>query len=227
MPPRVRLPFLSALALSLLSSAAAGQGPSALYDRLYGQTLNTAGTMFGGGGATYTVRPYVDANQQAGGTYFLGNFNTYVATNGVYDYMYFSGGSSAGCPRQRDLKMYVNCGATFVTNSVAEPSICAYTLNVSLPEACGVSFVVGNEAASAQPMPSKSASVTPSGTRTPSASPYPVYKWIHWTSATTGVRGSAVGYVDLSTGDRVTVTYTGEIQTAALHGATSDPFSGA
>ena len=156
--------------LGILGTLEAALGPQPLYDRLYGQTLNTAGTMFGGGGATYTVRPYVDANQQAGGTYFLGTFNTYVATNGVYDYMYFSGGSSAGCPRQRDLKMYVNCGSTFVTNSVAEPSICAYTLNVSLPEACGVSFAVGAETASALPMPSKSPSQFPTPSLTSSRS---------------------------------------------------------
>ena len=195
------------------SLAGAATGPSALYARLYGQTLNTAGNMYGGGGATYVVRPYVDANQQAGGTYFLGNFNTFVATNGVYDYMYFSGGSSAGCPRQRDLKMWVACANTFITNSVAEPSICAYTLNISLPEACGISWTVGDEAASAAPMPSKSVTPTVTPSVTPSRSPlFPTYNWVHWTSATTGVNGIAYGYVDMSSGERINVTYLGEIR---------------
>jgi hypothetical protein len=61
--------------------------------------------------------------------------------------------------------------------------------------------------------------------QSPSPSPVPRYKWIHWTSATVGVNGIANGYVDLSSGDRVNVTYLGEIRQAALHGATSDPFS--
>ncbi len=61
------------------------------------------------------------------------------------------------------------------------------------------------------------------GAQTPS--PYPSYKWVHWTSATVAINGIAHGYVDLSSGERVNVTYLGEIRQATLHGATSDPFS--
>lgn len=150
--------------LATATSVGANVGPQALYSRLAGQVLNISGNVFGGGSAAYQVQPYVTAyqNPDTAAEYSLGTFFAYQAVAGKYSYMLYSGGSAAGgCPYQRALSVYINCGPTFNVTSVSEPVICSYQLVIQMPEACGISMAVGNENASA------SASFVPSPSSAP------------------------------------------------------------
>ncbi len=82
-----------------------------------------------------------------------GQFNDYVATNGVYTYQYYTGGSSAGCASARTMKLYIDCGSVTSLGPVSEPTPCSYQSVLVVPQACGISFAVGSEFASPSPSP--------------------------------------------------------------------------
>jgi hypothetical protein len=156
------------LSVLLANTVIAGIGPQALYSRLAGQILNISGNMFSGGSAAYQVQPYGAATQNPGTTahYSLGSFYAYQVVGGQYSYMLYTGGSAAGgCPYQRSLSLYINCGPTFNVTSVSEPVVCSYQLTIQVPEVCGINMAAGYENASASasfiPSPSSQASITP------------------------------------------------------------------
>ena len=119
-------------------------GPYVFYSLLNNVTLQDAGSIVSGGGAMYTVTPYVSALQTElnGDTYFLGTFDSFVTVNGVFSYMLFSNGDYCWTVKKaRSLKVFFVCGATFAMLPVSEPRTCHYEMTIELPQACNVSFV--------------------------------------------------------------------------------------
>ena len=144
-----------ALLASLFGVANAGFGPIALYNAIEGNTYNFS---------SYTVQPYLSVYYQ---NVSYGSFNTYVAENNIYTYQYYTSGSSVGCAAARTMKLFVSCGSTPSLGPVSEPTSCNYQAIMEIPQACGVSFVVGSEQASVTPAPSANATaivVAPSST---------------------------------------------------------------
>lgn len=133
--------MLAILLASLAGVASAAFGPSLLYDTLSTQTLSLNG---------YTIQPYLSVMN---GNVSYGQFNTYVAQNGVYTYQQYTGGSSAGCPAPSSMNLFIDCGSVTRLGPVAQPSPCMYQAVLTLPQACGISFEVGNEFASPSPLP--------------------------------------------------------------------------
>ncbi len=133
--------MLAILLASLVGVASAAFGPASLYNSLSTQTLNLNG---------YVIQPYL---QVSNGNVSYGQFNDYVATNGVYTYQYYTGGSSVGCASARSMKLYIDCGSTTSLGPVSEPMPCSYQSVLTVPQACGISFDVGSEFASPSPAP--------------------------------------------------------------------------
>lgn len=77
MGPALTAPLRLLVLFLLIDCLYAGVGPSALYNRLYGNTISLTGGVYGGGTASYVVRPYVDGYQN--GVVRVGSFNTYVS----------------------------------------------------------------------------------------------------------------------------------------------------
>lgn len=151
-------------------------GPSALFARLANTSITTPGLTIGGQPASYQIFPYANATQFSGGAeFFLGQFTTFVsnATTGLYIYQLYEGGSSLFCYPDvpRSLNVYIACGPNFTVTSVSEPVECVYVLSLTMSEACGIDFVIGNEAASSSASLGSSwtSSGTPTGSPTPSA----------------------------------------------------------
>jgi hypothetical protein len=133
------------LAASLVGLASAGFGPMGLYNAIEGTTLT-----FG----SYAVNPYLSVQYQ---NLSYGNFDTYVAENNMYTYQRYVGGSASGCAAPRTMKLYIACGSPASLGPVSEPTACNYQAIMEIPQACGVSFAVGNELMSPTPMPSANA----------------------------------------------------------------------
>lgn len=156
--------FLSAIVG--LSSAMAGVGPQALYQLLNGQTFNPPG---------YTIVMYQSCmqNQNAGNP--CGSFTTFEASNGVYTYQRYGPEAPVSTTCSRTFHLTLACGATMSMSGVNENPTCVYSATLTLPQACGINMIVGNEAASVSgtavpATPSSSYSGTISGTQTLSSS---------------------------------------------------------
>ena len=137
--------LFSLLTASLVGLASAGFGPMALYNAIEGTALT-----FG----SYSVNPYLSVQYQ---NLSYGNFDTYVAENNMYTYQRYVGGSASGCAAPRTMKLYIACGSPASLGPVSEPTACNYQAIMEIPQACGVSFAVGNELMSPTPMPSANA----------------------------------------------------------------------
>ena len=130
-----------AVAATLLS-ALAQQGPSSLYALLNGQTFNPPG---------YTIVMYQSCmqNQNAGNP--CGSFSGYQSSNGQYTYQLYGPEAAVSPTCSRTFKLTLACGPTMVMSGVNENPTCVYSATLSLPEVCGVSLAVGQEAASVSP----------------------------------------------------------------------------
>jgi hypothetical protein len=137
--------LFSLLAASLAGLASAGFGPMGLYNAIKGTILT-----FG----SYSVNPYLSVQYQ---NLSYGNFDTYVAENNMYTYQRYIGGSASGCAAARTMKLYIACGSPASLGPVSEPTACNYQAIMEIPQACGISFTVGNELMSPTPMPSANA----------------------------------------------------------------------
>ena len=153
--------FVAALAAA---TAIAQQGPSALYTLLNGRTFNPPG---------YTIVMYQSCmqNQNAGNP--CGSFSSYQSANGAYTYQLYGPEAPVSPTCSRTFKLTLACGPTMQMSGVNENPTCVYSATLSLPEVCGVSLVVGQEAASVSPTalpptttPTVTSSVTATGTGT-------------------------------------------------------------
>lgn len=132
---------------SIVGVASAAFGPMSLYNSIEGTTFT-----FG----SYSVNPYLSVQNQ---NVSYGNFDTYVAENNMYTYQRYIGGSSVGCAAARTMKLYIACGSPASLGPVSEPTACNYQAIMEIPQACGVSFAVGNELMTPTPLPSANATV--------------------------------------------------------------------
>ena len=166
--------FRSALAIGcFFSSAFGGIGPQALYNLLNGQTFNPPG---------YTIVMYQSCmqNQNAGNP--CGSFSTFETSNGVYTRQLYGPAAAVSATCSRTFYLTLACGATMSMSGVNENPTCVYSATLTLPQACGIDFTVGNEAASvsgtavpATPSITRSSAVTPSITFTSTQSPTQTY----------------------------------------------------
>jgi len=164
----------SALAIGcFFSSAFGGIGPQALYNLLNGQTFNPPG---------YTIVMYQSCmqNQNAGNP--CGSFSTFETSNGVYTRQLYGPATAVSPTCSRTFYLTLACGATTSMSGVNENPTCVYSATLTLPQACGIDFTVGNEAASvsgtavpATPSITRSSAVTPSITFTSTQSPTQTY----------------------------------------------------
>lgn len=111
----------------------------------------------------YTIQPYL---QILNGNVSYGQFNDYVASNGVYTYQSYTGGSSVGCAAARNMKLYIDCGPVAKLGPVSEPTSCSYQSVLEVPQACGISFDVGSEFSSPSPAPKNVTVAAASGSST-------------------------------------------------------------
>lgn len=137
--------LFSLLTASLVSLATAGFGPMGLYNAIEGSTLTFN---------SYSINPYLSVQYQ---NLSYGNFDTYVSENNMYTYQRYVGGSAFGCSAPRTMKLYIACGSPASLGPVSEPTACNYQAIMEIPQACGVSFYVGNELMSPTPLPSANA----------------------------------------------------------------------
>lgn len=166
--------FRSALAIGcFFSSAFGGIGPQALYNLLNGQTFNPPG---------YTIVMYQSCmqNQNAGNP--CGSFSTFETSNGVYTRQLYGPAPAVSATCSRTFYLTLACGSTTSMSGVNENPTCVYSATLTLPQACGIDFTVGNEAASvsgtavpATPSITRSSAVTPSITFTSTQSPTQTY----------------------------------------------------
>lgn len=120
-------------------------GPLALYQRLNGRTISISGSVYGNSdSANYQITFYGTAYQSYKSNYNIGTFSRYVANNGYYDYLYYINGDVCS-NGPRTFKVYLICSNDLSWDSVQEPTICQYQINIYLPEACNVNFKVGFE----------------------------------------------------------------------------------
>ena len=123
-------------------SALAQQGPSSLYTLLNGQTFNPPG---------YTIVMYQSCmqNQNAGNP--CGSFSGYQSSNGQYTYQLYGPEAAVSPTCSRTFHLTLACGPTMQMSGVNENPTCVYSATLSLPQVCGVSLAVGQEAASVSP----------------------------------------------------------------------------
>ena len=152
------------VAAAALLSTAAQQGPSSLYTRLNGLTFNPPG---------YTIVMYQSCmqNQNAGNP--CGSFSGFQSSNGAYTHMLYGPEAAVSPTCSRTFRLSLACGPTMQMSGVNENPTCVYSATLTLPEVCGVSMVVGQEAVSVSPtaLPptltsSSTATVTASGSTT-------------------------------------------------------------
>ena len=159
------MPLLrSALAIGcFLSTALSGIGPQALYNLLNGQTFNPPG---------YTIVMYQSCmqNQNAGNP--CGSFSTFETSNGAYTRQLYGPAPAVSQTCSRTFYLTLACGATTSMSGVNENPTCVYSATLTLPQACGIDFTVGNEAASVS---GTAVPATPSSTRTITWSPTETY----------------------------------------------------
>ena len=156
--------FRSALAIGcFFSSALGGIGPQALYNLLNGQTFNPPG---------YTIVMYQSCmqNQNAGNP--CGSFSTFETSNGVYTRQLYGPAAAVSTTCSRTFYLTLACGATTSMSGVNENPTCVYSATLTLPQACGIDFTVGNEAASVS---GTALPATPSSTRSETWSPTQTY----------------------------------------------------
>ena len=154
----------SALAIGcFLSTALSGIGPQALYNLLNGQTFNPPG---------YTIVMYQSCmqNQNAGNP--CGSFSTFETSNGAYTRQLYGPAPAVSQTCSRTFYLTLACGATTSMSGVNENPTCVYSATLTLPQACGIDFTVGNEAASVS---GTAVPATPSSTRTITWSPTETY----------------------------------------------------
>jgi len=145
---------LASAFLTLATTVLAGNGPSALYNALNGQTFNPPG---------YTLVLYQSCmqNQNAGNS--CGSFSTFESSNGLYtSQLYGPAAASGNCART--FRLSFACGPTVSMSGVNENPTCVYAATLTHPYACGLDMTVGNEAASVSPT-----ALPPTTTGTPSA----------------------------------------------------------
>jgi hypothetical protein len=130
------------VAAATFLSVAAQQGPASLYSRLNGMTFNPPG---------YTIVMYQSCmqNQNAGNP--CGSFSGFQSSNGQYTHMLYGPEAAVSPTCSRTFRLSLACGATVQMSGVNENPTCVYSATLSLPEACGVSMVVGQEAVSVSP----------------------------------------------------------------------------
>ena len=152
------LQFATAI-VALCGVANAGIGPQALYNLLNGQTFNPPG---------YTIVMYQSCmqNQNAGNP--CGTFSTFETSNGVYTRQLYGPASAVSPSCSRTFYLTLACGATTSMSGVNENPTCVYSATLTLPQACGIDFTVGNEAASVS---GTALPATPSSTRSETWSP--------------------------------------------------------
>ena len=150
--------FVTAI-VALCGVANAGIGPQALYNLLNGQTFNPPG---------YTIVMYQSCmqNQNAGNP--CGTFSTFETSNGVYTRQLYGPASAVSPSCSRTFYLTLACGATTSMSGVNENPTCVYSATLTLPQACGIDFTVGNEAASVS---GTALPATPSSTRSETWSP--------------------------------------------------------
>jgi hypothetical protein len=154
--------FVTAI-VALCGVANAGIGPQALYNLLNGQTFNPPG---------YTIVMYQSCmqNQNAGNP--CGSFSTYQTSNGVYTQQLYGPAPAVSATCSRTFYLTLACGSTTSMSGVNENPTCVYSATLTLPQACGIDFTVGNEAASVS---GTAVPATPSITRTITWSPTQTY----------------------------------------------------
>ena len=154
--------FVTAI-VALCGVANAGIGPQALYNLLNGQTFNPPG---------YTIVMYQSCmqNQNAGNP--CGTFSTFETSNGVYTRQLYGPASAVSPSCSRTFYLTLACGATTSMSGVNENPTCVYSATLTLPQACGIDFTVGNEAASVS---GTALPATPSSTRSETWSPTQTY----------------------------------------------------
>ena len=146
-----------------LSSAMGAIGPQALYTLLNGQTFNPPG---------YTIVMYQSCmqNQNAGNP--CGSFSTFETSNGAYTRQLYGPAAAVSATCSRTFYLTLACGATTSMSGVNENPTCVYSATLTLPQACGIDFTVGNEAASVS---GTALPATPSSTRSETWSPTQTY----------------------------------------------------
>ena len=180
----------SALAIGcFLSTALSGIGPQALYNLLNGQTFNPPG---------YTIVMYQSCmqNQNAGNP--CGSFSTFETSNGAYTRQLYGPAPAVSTTCSRTFYLTLACGATTSMSGVNENPTCVYSATLTLPQACGIDFTVGNEAASVS---GTAVPATPSSTRTITWSPTQTYTGTNTISQTQSQTATAsLTYTGTNTG---------------------------
>jgi hypothetical protein len=141
------------VAAATFLTAAAQQGPASLYTRLNGMTFNPPG---------YTIVMYQSCmqNQNAGNP--CGSFSGFQSSNGQYTHMLYGPEAAVSPTCSRTFRLSLACGATVQMSGVNENPTCVYSATLTLPEVCGVSLAVGQEAVSVSPT-----ALPPTGSSTP------------------------------------------------------------
>lgn len=109
-------------------------------------------------------------NQNAGNP--CGSFSTFETSNGVYTRQLYGPAPAVSATCSRTFYLTLACGATTSMSGVNENPTCVYSATLTLPQACGIDFTVGNEAASVS---GTAVPATPSSTRTITWSPTQTY----------------------------------------------------
>ena len=172
------------VAAATFLSAAAQQGPASLYTRLNGMTFNPPG---------YTIVMYQSCmqNQNAGNP--CGSFSGFQSSNGQYTHMLYGPEAAVSPTCSRTFRLSLACGATVQMSGVNENPTCVYSATLTLPEVCGVSLAVGQEALSVSPP-----ALPPTGSSTPTLT----------TTTTASVTASGSTTVSLSATTTSTATGT-------------------
>ena len=184
------------VAAATFLSAAAQQGPASLYTRLNGLTFNPPG---------YTIVMYQSCmqNQNAGNP--CGSCSGFQSSNGQYTHMLYGPEAAVSPSCSRTFRLSLACGATMQMSGVNENPTCVYSATLTLPEVCGVSLAVGQEAVSVSPtaLP-PTVSSTPTLTTTATAS----ITASGTTTTTSTATGTPTGSTTLSATPTSTTTLT-------------------
>jgi hypothetical protein len=149
--------------LPFLGYATAALGPQSLYTSLSSQTFILTSNP---GGNNYEIQPYTQITNLGIVNTSLGTFQTYVDVNGQYAYQSYTGGSTVGGCSPRAFQLTIACGSQVALGSVTESPACNYYGTMTTPQACGVSFTVGDETASVSSTSTPTATQTPTNTKT-------------------------------------------------------------
>jgi hypothetical protein len=152
---------------SFLAYAMAALGPQSLYTSLSSQTYMLTSNP---GGNNFEIQPYNQITNLGIVNTSLGTFQTYVDVNGQYAYQSYTGGSTVGGCSPRAFQLTIACGQQVGLGPVTESPACNFYGTMTTPQACGVSFTVGDETASVSSTVTPTATQTPTNTKTSTAS---------------------------------------------------------